>query len=243
MLLRMTALTALAVGMFGLAGGPAIGQDKKDPKDVPASKLTAAELTKVKKALGEVQDFIGQWNLEGTQKDGAKTIAWKEKVNWGWNFKGDPSLVVEFAEGKGKYYTGGSLKYDVEKKKYLLSLNATDKTEQVFEGVAGKDGGLKLERKDAKTGDVYRLTMSTLSDGDKFQVKFEKQEGGKGLFNNMYAMNGLKEGAGGGGIKKPECIVSGGAANMAVNFNGKTYYVCCTGCRDEFNANPKKYAK
>jgi YHS domain-containing protein len=22
---------------------------------------------------------------------------------------------------------------------------------------------------------------------------------------------------------------------------GKTYYVCCSGCRDEFNANPQKY--
>ncbi|MFO0826025.1 MAG: hypothetical protein U0792_23380 [Gemmataceae bacterium] len=238
-MLRITALAALAVGLFGLAGGPAVGQDKKDP----VSKLSPADITKVKKALGEVQDFIGQWNLEGVQKDGAKTIAWKEKVSWGWNFKGDPSLTVSFEEGKGKYFSGGSLRYDVATKKYILALNATDKTEQVFEGKVVPTGGLKMERKDPKTGDVFRVTLSTLADGDKFQVKFEKQEGGKGLFNNMYAMNGLKEGAGGVGVKKPECIVSGGAANIAVNFNGKTYYVCCTGCRDEFNANPKKYAK
>jgi hypothetical protein len=24
---------------------------------------------------------------------------------------------------------------------------------------------------------------------------------------------------------------------------GKTYYVCCSGCRSEFNANPEKYIK
>lgn len=241
-MLRMTALAALAVGIFGLVGGnPVVGQDAKDP----ASKLKPEDITKVKKALGEVQDFIGQWNLEGTQKDGTKTIAWKEKVNWGWNFKGEggPTLIVDFGEGKGKYFTNGSLKYDVAKKLYVLSLTGTDKAEQVFEGKVVPTGGLKMERKDAKTGDVFRLTMNTLSDGDKFQVKFEKQDGGKGLFNGMFAMNGLKEGAGGVGVKKPECIVSGGAANMAVSYNGKTYYVCCTGCRDEFNANPKKYAK
>lgn len=241
-MLRMTALAALSVGIFGLVGNPVVGQDAKDP---PASKLTPADLTKVKKALGEVQDFIGQWNLEGTQKDGTKTIAWKEKVNWGWNFKGEagPTLIVDFADGKGKYFTNGSLKYDITKKLYVLSLTGTDKTEQVFEGKVLPTGGLKMERKDAKTSDVYRLTMNTLSDGDKFQVKFEKQDGGKGLFNNMFAMNGLKEGAGGVGVKKPECIVSGGAANITVSYGGKTYYVCCTGCRDEFNANPKKYAK
>ena len=26
-----------------------------------------------------------------------------------------------------------------------------------------------------------------------------------------------------------------------VSYMGQTYYVCCTGCRDEFNANPTKY--
>ena len=30
---------------------------------------------------------------------------------------------------------------------------------------------------------------------------------------------------------------------IPVTYNGKTYYVCCTGCRDEFKANPEKYVK
>lgn len=238
MLLRMTALAALAVGTLGLTGA-AVGQDAKD-----APKFKPEDEAKVKKALGEVQDFIGLWNLEGTQKDGGKTVAWKEKVTWGWNFKGEPSITVDFSEGKGKHFTTGVLKYDVAKKKYLLSLNTPDKKEEVFEGTTGKDGGLKLERKDAKTGDLYLLTLGTLAEGIRFQVKYEKKEGGKGLASNVFALNGNKDGESfAGGAKKPECIVSGGAANMAVSYNGKTYYVCCTGCRDEFNANPKKYAK
>jgi YHS domain-containing protein len=35
--------------------------------------------------------------------------------------------------------------------------------------------------------------------------------------------------------------VTGGLGTSTVSFGGKTYYVCCSGCRDEFNANPKKY--
>lgn len=244
MVLRITALAALAVGTFGLAGGPATGQDKKDAKK-DEKKLTPAELVKAKKALGEVQDFIGLWKLEGTQKAGTKIEAWNEKVSWGWKFKeADAYITVDFAEGKGKYFSGGNLRYDLEKKKYVLSLTAADKTEQVFEGTTLPDGGLKLERKDAKTGDVYRMTLGTLADGIRFQVKYEKLEGGKGIPQAVFAMNGNKDGESfAGGAKKPECIVSGGAASMAVQYNGKTYYVCCTGCRDEFNANPKKYAK
>ena len=30
---------------------------------------------------------------------------------------------------------------------------------------------------------------------------------------------------------------------MTVSYKGKTYPVCCSGCRDEFNDNPEKYAK
>jgi hypothetical protein len=37
--------------------------------------------------------------------------------------------------------------------------------------------------------------------------------------------------------------MTGGAAGMTVSYQGKSYAVCCTGCRDEFNENPAKYAK
>ena len=43
--------------------------------------------------------------------------------------------------------------------------------------------------------------------------------------------------------KGPECIVSGGLGTMAVSHKGKTYYVCCSGCRDAFNEEPEKYIK
>ncbi len=236
---RMTVLTALAAGVLGLTTAAGVAQ--------PDKKAKPEDQAKAKKALQEVQDFIGLWNLEGTQKVGAKTEAWKEKAAWGWKFKdGDPSMTVAFAEGKGKFYTGGELKYDVEKKKYVLTLDPAGKGEakQEFVGEIAK-GALKVERKDAKTGDVYRLTMNTVADGIRFAFKYEKQDGGKGLFSAVYALNGSKDGESiaGTGPKKPECVVSGGAASIAVSYNGKTYYVCCSGCRDEFNANPAKYAK
>src|SRR5262245_56768210 len=220
MAMRMTALAALAVALFGLTGSPVASQDEKKPGPEDA--------VKAKKALSEVQDFIGLWNLEGTQKVGPKTEAWKEKVSWSWRFKdGDAWMTVDFAEGKGKYFTAGTLRNDVERKKYVLALTGTDKTEQVFEGEPARGGGLRLERKDAKTGDVYRLTMNTLAEGVRFQLKYEKQDGGKGIFASQFAMNGNKDGESlAGAAKKPECIVSGGAASIKVSYKDKTYYVC-----------------
>lgn len=235
---RMTALALFTASLLGVAVSTSAQPDKK---------IKPEDAAKAKKALQEVQDFIGLWNLEGTQKTGTKTEAWKEKVAWGWKFKdGAAWITVSFAEGKGKYFQGGELQYDVEKKKYVLTLvpAGKDDTKQEFVGDYAR-GALKVERKDPKTGDVYRITLNTVAEGVRFAFKYEKQDGGKGLFANVYAMNGSKDGEAiaGGGPKKPECVVSGGAASIAVSFNGKTYYVCCSGCRDEFNADPKKYAK
>jgi YHS domain-containing protein len=239
MLQRTLCRAALAAGLFALAAvAPAPAQDKK---------ASAADQAKARKALQELQDYIGTWNLEGTQKDGAKTVAWKETVKWGWKFNkdGDAWISVSFAEGKGKYFTTGELKYDLEKKQYELTLTPAAKGAPPQKYVGGiVKGSLKVEFKDEKTKDVQRLTMNTAAEGVRFVLKAEKQDGGKGLFAAAYAMNGNKDGESiAGGAKKPECVVSGGAASMAVQYNGKTYYVCCSGCRDEFNANPAKYAK
>jgi YHS domain-containing protein len=241
MLKRMIGFAAIAVGVLGLAAAAGVAQpEKKDAK-----KAKPEDLAKAKKALQEVQDFVGLWNLEGTQKAGAKTEAWKEKVTWGWKFEGgDAWLTVDFGEGKGKYYQSGELRYDVAKKKYLLTLTPVGKDQpaQAFEGDYVR-GALKLERKDPKTNDVYRVTLNTVSEGERLAVKFEKQDGGKGLFGKTFELNGPKDGLVSGGPKKPECIVSGGAASIQVSYNGKPYFVCCSGCRDEFNANPTKYVK
>jgi YHS domain-containing protein len=202
------------------------------------------DAAKAKKALQEVQDFIGIWNLEGLQKTGPKTESWKEKVSWSWKFKGDDAwIVVEFAEGKGKYYSRGELRYLVDKKKYQLTLTTPSKTEEVYLGEL-KAGTLKLERADPKSGDVTRLSIETLADGVRMQFKVEKQDGGKGPFSPVYQMAGNKDGESiAGTTKKPECIVTGGAASIKVSYMGKDYFVCCTGCRDAFTENPEKFVK
>jgi YHS domain-containing protein len=227
MVRRVTGLAAVLAGAVGLAA--AAGQ--------PADKV------KAKKALQEVQDFIGAWNLEGTRKVGAKTEAWKERVSWAWKFKGDDAwIVVEFE--KGKHFSKGELRYLVDKKKYQLALTPPGKAEaDVYEGDYAR-GALRLDRKDPKTGDVYRLTMNTAAEGVRFILRFEKQDGGKGLFASVYQMAGTKEGESLAGVsKKPECIVTGGAASIKVSYMGKDYYVCCSGCRDAFNENPEKILK
>ena len=198
-----------------------------------------ADAAKAKKALQEIGEFIGQWNLDAKP---AKGSSWIEKPTFGWKFKKDESWI-EIENKDGKQFTKGELKYLVDKKLYQLTTTDKDKKTQVFTGDF-KRGTLKLEAKEAKSGDVHRLTINTLSEGVRLSVNYEVQAGGKGLFAGVYKAAGTKEGesfAGGAATKKPECVVTGGVGTTAVSYNGKTYYVCCSGCRDEFMESPKKY--
>ncbi|OWK34519.1 YHS domain-containing protein [Fimbriiglobus ruber] len=225
---RFLAATGLLAGLLLAATGPAA-----DKGDAEANK----------KALQEVGDLAGEWKGSGEAKIAGRNTIWKETINWGWKFdkkNGDAWITLEVKDGK--FLSGGSLKYDAEKKLYRLTATDTDKKEMVYEGKLTKKG-LILERKEAGSGDVHRLTVFTLADGARMMVQGDVQTKGKGPFSTEFkiAANNAAESFAGGGGKKPECVVTGGLGTMAVSYNGKTYYVCCSGCREEFTANPKKF--
>jgi hypothetical protein len=193
-----------------------------------------------KKALQDVGDFVGDWKGNGETKAGLKSTLWKETLSWGWKFKGNDACIAMEAKD-GKHLTAAELRYDPEKRAYRLTATDASKKTQVYEGRLNQ-GKLVLSRKDAATGDVYRLTLFTLADGARMTLQAEVQTKGKGLFATQYKVTATKEGeAFAGGGKKPECVVTGGLGKTQVGYMGKTYYVCCSGCLDEFNANPKKY--
>lgn len=201
-----------------------------------------ADRAKAKKALQGVSEFIGQWNLDSQARIDGKQSSWKEVNSWGWKFQGDDAwLAVDIKDSK--YFTKGALRYLPEKKQYQLTMTDTEGKEKVFVGDY-KRQRLVVEHKDERTGDIHRLTMNTLSEGVRILVQYDVQAGGRGLFDNKFKAAGTKEGesfAGGKANKKPDCVVTGGAGTMPVSYMGKTYYVCCSGCREEFDANPKKY--
>lgn len=229
---RHAALTVLMGGCLVLAG---VAQSPN---------LSKADKAKVKKALQELQEFIGQWNVEGLQKVAGRTEAWKEKLEWSWKFdkedKDNAWIVLKIENGK--HFSGGEVRYVVPKKKYELTLTPTDGKSKpmTFEGDL-RNGVLTFLGTDPATGDVTRIKINTAAEGIRYAASFEKQEKGRGPFSDLYKLNGTKEGESfAAGAKKPECIVTGGAATIAVSYMGKTYYVCCSGCRDEFLANPEK---
>ncbi len=85
----------------------------------------------------------------------------------------------------------------------------------------------------------------TLLHSNRYLFRYESKPSERTRYKKIYQVGVTKKDVpfAGKGDSYPECIVSGGRGTMAVSFKGKTYYVCCTGCRNEFNDNPEKYIK
>ena len=116
-------------------------------------------------------------------------------------------------------------------------------------GTLSADGKtLTLDKAGAgKGGPKERIVIRPNANKIRYVVQVEQQEPGAPQYKKQVEVGLTKAGesfaAGGGGDNLPKCIMTGGASTMTVSYQGKTYPVCCSGCRDEFNDNPEKYAR
>lgn len=194
-----------------------------------------------KEALQPFNDLIGKWKGTGEPKGpGAdKTDFWIETMDWQWQFKSDDAWL-KVAFDKSRNFTSGELRAIPAKNEYQLTLKTPRKETITFSGTI-KDRTAMFERQ--VKDEAHRLVFSLLHE-NRFLYRYEVRGSGKTLFTQQYRVGATKEGvAFASGDTKPQCIVSGGLGTMPVSYKGQTYYVCCGGCRTEFNENPEKYVK
>ena len=116
------------------------------------------------------------------------------------------------------------------------------KDELVFKGTFA-DRRLTVERTDDKTGETQRLVLSLLH-SNRYLYRYDVKAADHATFTQVYQVGATKEGVSFASVDEgPECVVSGGHGTMSTTYKGKTYYFCCTGCRDAFADNPEKYIK
>lgn len=196
-----------------------------------------------KEALQPFNSLIGAWKAtctpEGTTAE-RQAGFWTEMVSWQWHFQG-ADACLKFTIAGGKQFQGGELHYQPATDDYRLMVQPLKGPALTFIGkLAGKT--LALDRTDGPQ--VQRFTIRLLH-ANRYLYQYETKGPHQIDFVRHWRAGATKEGesfaaAGSGG---PECIVSGGHGTIRVTYKGQTYYVCCTGCRDEFLADPEKYLR
>ncbi len=229
--MRLSVLTTVAVLVTGICLAVA---------DEPGSggKLSSLQV-EIRESLTRFNDWIGEWRGAGQVRRGSTRGAWQESGGFVWDFNDGKAGIVYSIE-KSKHLKQGTLSWNPKSEQYTLDAVFADGSKHQLAGKLEKDR-LILESipgsKDQK--DVWRITFRQLNE-KRMTVLYEKRRATQKLYLRVgevgYTRKGTRLAA--SDSTGPECVVTGGAGTIAVTFEGKKYYVCCTGCRDAFNDDP-----
>ncbi|MCA9069465.1 MAG: hypothetical protein KDA84_11100 [Planctomycetaceae bacterium] len=191
-----------------------------------------------KEALQQFNELIGEWRGVGMPRRGSRAGAWFETAEWVWDFEAK-TPAIKYEVKKSQLLDTARMTWDVKTKKYHLKAKLPDETTREYTGAWDKDGKLVLESAANDEGTTHRITLTPLN--EKRTLVLHEQRSGQGLYRRVaevgYTRSGTSLAVEGAGER--ECIVTGGKGTIAVSFKGKTYYVCCTGCKQAFDEDPE----
>lgn len=215
------------------AGGEGVCAETPPPGGNSAGNREASRL-----ALGKLNGLVGGWRGVGQPVRNSNRGAWVETAEWVWEIKPE-ELALRYQVAQGKIFTSARLTYDPQRKRYVLRAALPDKSQRHYSGQF-REGKLVLESAPDGAGLIHLVSISPLNEKRAvvlFQKRSRDSEHSDRVAEVGYTRQGTRlaeEGAGGA-----ECIVTGGKGTMTVTYKGRTYYVCCTGCRDAFLADPE----
>lgn len=226
------------------AGGPPLSGEEKT--------------SSVIRALQPLQTLVGSWRgITYKEIGGAKAV---EEPEWVWDVQTDreqPALVMR--SDTSPYFASARLTYLLDQRKYQLTTIDRDGTERVYTGdftkpvdeVSGDDNRLQrtfeLEFLQVEPAARRRLARVILhqQDNNRYLMEVYDQRGEQ--FARYDTVGNQRQGTSFAlsdtGYGEKTCIVSQGLGTIAVSHAGRTYYVCCTGCKAAFEEEPERWVE
>jgi YHS domain-containing protein len=189
-------------------------------------------------ALKPYGSLVGEWRGAGQVERGRSRGAWTETASWAWKLtKNTAALEMKITKG-GKYLKSAVLRPGPEPKTYVLDAVLFDGTNRTFTGKGADQKPLVLTASGTGDEGVRRITLTPLHD-TRLLLRLEGQYPDKS-YSQLGEVGYTREGvAFAVGESGPVCIVTEGRGTLLVSYKGKTYHVCCTGCRELFQENPE----
>lgn len=208
----------------------------------PAATGTAhskAEFTAAKESLGVFNSLIGGWRGVGQEKRNSSRGSWQETADWVWDLSGDaPAVVVKIKNGKR--FKIVRITADSVPNKFQLELTNVDDSKTTLTGeFVATENKLTANSTTDAAGLEYQITVTLLNE-KRTLLAYSQRKAGQSQFAQLAQVGYTREGTrlAEETQQGPECVVTGGLGTIPVTHKGQTYYVCCTGCRDAFDADP-----
>ena len=226
-------LALLAVETFAVSALAA-------PKDESDSRNTDSDSQLSPGLLQPFNSIVGSWRGIGQPRRGSRQGAWQETTICRWDFTGDQP-AIRFDANKGKQFETLTLTVEPDNKQLVLTQRIDKEIIRTYHGALPAKWPQKLQliAGPDEMGVSHRCTIEQLKD-IRLVLLFERRTDPKGSYRRVvgigYTRSGHKLAKGNGNQR--ECIVTGGLGSIAVSHEGKTWYVCCEGCRQAFDDAP-----
>jgi YHS domain-containing protein len=218
--MRALSTGVVAWAIVGLGLGPGEGTRRGDQE-----------------ALKTYGPLVGQWRGTGQLQRTSAKGAWREDAQWTWKLSSD-SAELELKIQKGKYIKSARLKRGDGPDHFVLDATLADDIARRFSGQAIAGKPLVLTASEAGEG-VRRITLTQRHD-TRLLLLLEAQDAPGTSYRRLAEVGYTREGVSfAAGESYPACIVTDGRGTIQVTHKGKTYWVCCSGCKDLFNEDPE----
>ncbi len=238
-------------------GGDATGDSMSERS--AASSASDDRISAIIEALKPMQVLLGQWR--GTTRrvfEGFKAVDHHE---WVWDLTSQdaqPALVMK--SDKSPYVREARLTWLPDTTEYQLTLTDADGGQRVLRGTftrpvadtPGDDGKLHrtfvltLTQTDPPDAAEYLQLAINQQENDRYLLEVSRQRG-RAAFRRLDTVSTQREGTSfalsDSDYGDKTCIISQGLGTIAVTYQGRTYWVCCSGCKAAFEEDPERWIK
>ena len=206
-------------------------------------------------ALKPLQIVMGKWN--GVLKSGGNP----EVHDWVWDLTTDrkyPALALKVTGGN--YFNNARITYEPSSSRYRMTTVDLDGIAREFEGswevepaeVPGEDGKTLHRTFKLKLTEVPNTDLPTRweyvfsqQNNNRYQIFASRARGTSARFVQRDVIGSQRSGTtfaqADDDYGERTCIISQGLGTIQVSYQGKSYYVCCTGCRAAFEDDPQMW--
>lgn len=206
-------------------------------------------------ALKPLQVVMGKW--EGVLKSGGAP----ESHEWVWDLTTDkkyPALSLSVTDGN--FFKSARITFDPTSEKYRMETVDEEEIVRQFEGgfdeepadEPGDDGKTLHRSFKLKLTEIPDEGLSTRweyvfsqRNNNRYQLLASRARGSAKRFTLRDVIGSQRSGTSFAQADDDygdrTCVISQGLGTIEVSYQGKSYYVCCTGCRAAFEDDPEMW--
>lgn len=214
----------------------------------------------IMKNLKPLQVMLGAWRGTTRKEYGISKAV--DNHEWIWDLQTDPQQpALTLTSDKSPYLKAARLTWLPSTAKFQLKATNLDGVAREYIGDY-TDPVHEIVGPDDKMHRVFRLELTETeasaekAGGETWQVAFVQQQNdrylleidkrrGKAAFRRYDTVSTQREGTSfalnDSDYGEKTCIISQGLGTIAVSYKGKSYWVCCTGCKAAFEAEPETW--